>query len=516
MHTSTSPENTDRKNGSLSPPENLALSSDDNGSVTSLDTNSNDRLQITVHPTQNPGSWLINVDVTASDADAVKVASITAYVIKREEVPANGYLAQRFRRALEGENKYLEVMLDFPEIFNADGTAKNQYIATLRKFFTPEDRQKFYQSLSVVDQPLNRAWILLIRDIEVNERYRRLGIGGNMVRKLIQVGLEMCKRRGRPLLVAVQPKSHNELPDTEMYSISKLSKKRRVNEVFWERIGFSRLAREDVGFLGPWHFWGTPRGLPSKKRIVIPADDENRETRLSTPPARDPPRRRIKVAVEPVHPDARGDNGQRDEDGISWFDDPADPSLSSATRAFVAAEVARYEAEGEPYRLRPMKRAKNPFKARGERVPLPLFGSKGVSTARGGKVSLPVLAPKDVSASRSGVHDDEFEQYHSGADDAVGYVPPFPCPVIFFGLFPAMPHFQMIGNQEGHLNFGRACGYDRGWASPMEGYPQGAVAKYGTACEAETISLEHAVVEVVSISFLLLCRLWLWVLPGVL
>ncbi|CAN8095881.1 unnamed protein product [Discula destructiva] len=405
-----SDDDQDEKTRSLSPPEILALSpddddDDDDDSVSFLDTNAgkdpytdHDRcihieVDIMEEDSQDIGPWLFIVTAAAVHGDD-SIASVTAYLIKREEIQARDDEKTSFRKALRDEKNMMDVMCHSPKIFNSSGHATPEFLMSLSLYFQDEDMQRYLDTQDVAEQPLNRAWILLIRDIEVEPQYRRLGIGGNMVREMIQAVLAKSDEADRPLLVAVQPKSFDEFPYEEMIQMNNIVYKRRIIEVFWESIGFKRYPRVDSGFLGPWQFWGTPLALPPKKRLSIPDDLAMRNTRTATPPPRSPFPRRV-YADRKVNDETRSrspaaharvqrhvrndDAASRNDDAASgrWLDDPTDPAVSPASARLIINLMKMMDVRGKPYRIRPFKRLvqqvplspepdqqpKNPFKA---------------------------------------------------------------------------------------------------------------------------------------------------------
>lgn len=373
----------------LSDPEDVVASeSDGNFSVSSVDGDPHNGLDIACDLIQKfdqgIGPWLFEVLTCAFRHGEEETGSVHAYLIKREQIQARDNKKKSVRKALKHEDLMLTVMFELPKLFLPQGPVNPQFLEGLSHAFPAHDMRAFNETNDAAEHPANRAWILLIRDLHVETEYRRLGIAGNMIRKTIRTVLEACAQAGRPLLVAVQPKRTDEFSDEEWSQFREMVYHCRVNQRFWEKIGFKRLNGSMSGFTAPWYFWGTALSLPPKTTITIPNDIATRITRSSTPPprARDPrtskrrtpydyfpevhgqsvrsfltptnrtwstlPPAPLKNDHAPGHDDAAADD-------IQGFDDPEDPSLPLEDAYLIKSMMVEMDKLGEKYRVRPLK-----------------------------------------------------------------------------------------------------------------------------------------------------------------
>ncbi|KAJ4418454.1 hypothetical protein N0V82_005533 [Gnomoniopsis sp. IMI 355080] len=397
-----------------SDPEELAASDSDSGvSNSSVETDFDTGLDITCDLiekfNQGIGPWLFEVLTRATRHGEEEVASVHSYLIKREEIQVRNNKKKSLRKALKDEDRILNVMFELPKLFHPHGPVNPEYLQPLGSYFRADDIRTFGNTRDATEHPANRAWILLIRDIVVDVQYRRLGIGGNMIRRTIKDVLRNCVVAGRPLLVAVQPKRIDEFSLEEWAEISELVYKNRVNDVFWRNIGFKAIGGPFSGFAGPWYFWGSAFGLPPKKKVIVPDDLETRNTRTATPPPRPRLARDINrpdphdwfpvvqgkkvrsllgpeslgpsrlLQAPPKDDSAPGPEVQslnrliqglpsflkapaKDDSALSndvaykvgWFDNPDDPSLTPAEAKFIRDSMRTLDALGKKYQVKPL------------------------------------------------------------------------------------------------------------------------------------------------------------------
>lgn len=367
----------------------VSLGSDGGVDLSSVDSDPNNGLAVDCAIVekfdQGVGPWLFEVLTCALRHDEEEVASVHAYFIKKEEIQVFENKKKSLRQAMKDEARMLNVMFELPKIFHPHGHVRPNFLLPLSQCFTDDDMRAFNDGGSAAEHPSNRAWILLLRDLVVDEKYRRLGIAGNMIRKTLRTVLDQCVRAARPLLVAVQPKRIDEFKDKEWSHFSEFVYQCRVNEVFWENIGFKRYKHSFGGFTAPWHFWVTALRLPPKKRILIPDDLENRNTRTATPPLRPrTPRTSTRATATPrgcfpVIDETEPGPAMRSSDSALPTLPPAPPTNDSAPGNATAANTGRrfdnhddplmapenaqhirdlmrtMDAVGKKYRVRPLK-----------------------------------------------------------------------------------------------------------------------------------------------------------------
>lgn len=361
-----------------SDPEELAISDSDSSiNRSSVETDPDNGLEITCDLlekfNQGIGPWLFEVLTCAFRHGEEQVASVHGYLIKKEEIKVRDNKKKSFRKAMKDEDHMLNVMFELPRIFHPRGPVNPEFLDFLGQCFTANDMRAFSNTKDAAEHPSNRAWILLIRNVEVEAEYRQLGIGSNMIRKTIQRVMEQCIVAHRPLLVVVQPKRIDEFSDEEWAEISELVYNNRVNDVFWECMGFCRLGSSYSGFTAPWWFWGSACSLPPKKRITIPDNLENRNTRTATPPPRaHSPRdysqsnpykwfpvvegRRVRSLIGPQAPQEDNSAPEKDAaDNVRWFDNPDDPSINREDAQLTRNLMRTLDALGKEYRVRPLK-----------------------------------------------------------------------------------------------------------------------------------------------------------------
>lgn len=361
--------------------------SDSGGSCSnsSVDSDPNDCLDINCNMTekfdQGIGPWLFDVLTSAIRHEEEEVATVHAYLIKREEIQVHDNKKKSLRQAMKDEDSMLNAMFALPKIFHPHGHVNPDFLLPLGQCFIANDMQVFHEKDDATEHPANRAWILLIRDLLVTAEYRRLGIGGNMIRKTLQTVLHHCIAAGRPLLVVVQPKRIDEDKDEQWPQVNELAYHRRVNQVFWEDIGFKRYKNSFSGFTAPWYFWGTELSLPSKKRIAIPDNVAVRNTRTATPPLRPrtPPDRTRPTPFDsfPVFEDTESGPALRPSRAFStcpsappmgdsapgnnaagtdwWFDNPDDPSITPEYAQTIRKLMRTMDTVGKKYQLKPIK-----------------------------------------------------------------------------------------------------------------------------------------------------------------
>ncbi|KAJ4389282.1 hypothetical protein N0V93_006747 [Gnomoniopsis smithogilvyi] len=370
----------------LSDPEELAIPNPDSSdNRSSVESDPDNGLDITIDLIekfdQGIGPWLLEVLTYAIRDGEQEVASVYSYLIKRENIQTRDNKRKSFRKALKDEDPMLNVMFRLPKIFHPHGPVNPDYLQPLGHCFSAHEIRSFSNTNDATEHPANRAWILLIRDLVVDGAYRRLGIGGNMIRKTIQEALKQCAVAGRPLLVAVQPKRIDEFTDEEWADMDKMIYDYRVNDVFWENIGFKWLGSRFSGFTAPWYFWGLAFDLPPKKRITIPNDIESRNSRTETPPPRAHPPRdynrpnphdwfptvqgervvsliKQQTPLRPLRQDRPKDMNASDYDAASsvwWFDNPDDPLISPEESQRIRGAMQLMDNINMNYRVRPNK-----------------------------------------------------------------------------------------------------------------------------------------------------------------
>lgn len=382
----------------------------------SLDTDSESGVQIACDLieslTQQRDHWLFEVFTCAFNHKEEEVASVHAYLIKKENIQAHESKKKSLRKALRDEDPMLNVMFELPQIFHPHGHVNPEFLPVFGHCIGVDDTQAPEMSSKSLEKPQERAWILLIRDVMVDAKYRQLSIGGNMIRKTLQRVLTECSMASRPLIVAVQPKRTDEFSDEQWSEINEMIYNCRVNEVFWENIGFKRLKSRYSGFTSPWFLWGSAFRLPLKKKITIPDDLENRNTRTATPPPRPHSPRYISrptpydcypvvqgkkiiyfihastnklPAVRPTSPRDDAASDDHDGDDVQWVDNPDDPSITQRDAQHIRDLILAFEIAGKKCRVRPIK----------EPVQIPVAQSTSVQS------NCPFKAPPGVEAPRS-------------------------------------------------------------------------------------------------------------------
>lgn len=399
-----------------SDPEELSASEIDSSiERSSLDTDPESGLEIACDLIdsfkQQTGPWLVEVFTCALNGRQEEVASIHAYLIKKENIQAHENKKKSLRKALRDEDPMLNVMFKLPEIFHPHGHVNPEFLPALGHCIGVPNTPALEMASNATERPQERAWILLIRDVGVEAKYRRLGIGGNMIRRTLQKVMAESSVAGRPLIVMVQPKRTDEFSDEQWSEIYDMIYNCRVNEIFWESLEFKRLHSRFSGFTSPWFIWGSALRLPPKKKITIPDDLETRNTRTATPPPRHhSPRQsnqptpydwfpvveggevRIFIdpstklpALRPAPPRNDAVNDDYNDDNAPWIDNPDDPSITQEYARRIRGVMHTMDANGERYRVRPLK----------EPVQVP------VAQPMSGQTNCPFKAPPRVEAPRS-------------------------------------------------------------------------------------------------------------------
>lgn len=399
-----------------SDPEHLSVSESDSSiERSSVDTDPESGLEITCdlidNFNQRSGAWLFEVLTCASNDIEEEVASVHAYLINKENIQAHENKKKSLRKALRDEDPMLNVMFELPKIFHPHGHVNPEFLPALGHCIGVDDNQALTNSSNYTELPQERAWILLIRDIAVDARYRQLGIGGNMMRRTLQRAMVESSVAGRPLIVIVQPKRIDEFSDEQWSEIYHMIHNCRVNEVFWESLGFKRLDSRYSGFTSPWFIWGSGLRLPPKKKITIPEDLETRNTRTATPPPRpDSPRQSNKPtpydwfpvvegsevrsfidpltklpALRPAPPRNNAECDDYNDNNAPWIDNPDDPSVTQEYARCIRGLMHKMDATGEKYRVKPLK----------EPVQIP------TAQPMSGQTNCPFKAPSGVEAPRA-------------------------------------------------------------------------------------------------------------------
>lgn len=369
-----------------SDPEELSVSESD-GSVehSSVDTDPESGLEIACDIIDSfnelSGPWLFEVCTCAFNDRQEEVASVHAYLIKKENIQAQENKKKSLRKALRDEDSILNVMFELPKIFHPHGHVNPEFLLALGHCIGFPDTPAQGMSSITTEQPQERAWILLIRDVVVDAKYRRLGIGGNMIRRSLQKIMAESSVAGRPLIAIVQPKRTDEFSDEQWSEIYDMIYNCRVNEIFWESLEFKRLRSRYSGFTSPWFIWGSALRLPPKKKITIPDDLETRNTRTATPPPRSHSPRQSNQptpydwfpvvdgaevrsiidpstklpALRPAPPRNYTASGDYKDDNAPWIDNPDDPSITQEYARDIRGLMHTMDATGERYRVRPLK-----------------------------------------------------------------------------------------------------------------------------------------------------------------
>lgn len=210
------------------------------------------------------GAWFFDVGVIASHKD-IPIGSCSAYLARREYIdPLPGDSRKlNFRGALKVTFPALCVLFEEPlRFFHKNGVLCDDFEAFASSFFVYDDF-KYYRESAGNDKrgkdaamhPGSRAWILTIRDIQVDLPYRRRGIGETMVRELLVKISELAKAADRPLLVVVQPGFLNDIPYktlVDQHGHHGIHLRSEIAEVFWRSIGFERY--EPDAYLGLYHW----------------------------------------------------------------------------------------------------------------------------------------------------------------------------------------------------------------------------------------------------------------------
>lgn len=428
-----------------SDPENLSVSESD-GCIehSSVDTDPESGLEIACDIidsfNQRSGPWLFEVCTCAFNDRQEEVASVHAYLIKKENIQAHENKKKSLRKALRDEDPMLNVMFELPKIFHPHGHVNPKFLTALGHCIGVDDNQVLGTSSSTTEKPQERAWILLIRDVMVDVKYRRLGIGGNMIRRTLQRVMAESSAADRPLIVMVQPKRTDEFSDEQWSEIYDMIYNCRVNEIFWESLEFMRLHSRFSGFTSPWFIWGSALRLPPKKKITIPDDLETRNTRTATPPPRPHSPRQSNQptpydwfpvveggevrsfidpltklpALRPAPPRNEAAYDDYNDDNAPWIDNPDDPSITQEYSRCIKGLMHRMDATGERYRVRPLK----------EPVQAP------VAQNMSGQTNCPFKAPPRVEALRSHdpIHAQQPDPICSASFQRSGAPEPTPLP----------------------------------------------------------------------------------------
>lgn len=197
------------------------------------------------------------------------IGSIQASLAKRECIEPSPGQSQKlnFQEALKVTSPDLCILFEEPlKFFNRDGVLYDEFKPLANSFFVYDDF-KHYRGSTGNDKngkdhkmhPGYRAWILVIRDILVDVRYRRRGIGQTMVRESLMEVVKLAEAANRPLLVAVQPHYCNDIPTRDLADPDghrRIYRKSATAEVFWRSIDFERY--EPDKFMGiyqwAWYF----------------------------------------------------------------------------------------------------------------------------------------------------------------------------------------------------------------------------------------------------------------------
>lgn len=363
------------------PEEPPVSESGTNHELSSVDTDAESGLEIACDViesfTSQKGHWLFEVFTCAFNSKEEEIASALAYFIKKENIEAHENKKKSLRKALRDEDPMLNVMFELPQIFHPHGHVNPEFLPALGHCIGVDDTRapEMSSTSNATEQPQERAWILLIRDVMVDAKYRQLGIGGNMIRRTLQRVLSECSVAGRPLIVAVQPKRTDEFSDEQWSEISEMIYDCRVNEIFWESLGFKRLKSRYSGFTSPWFLWGSAFRLPLKKNITIPDDLENRNTRTATlPPRPHNPRNysrptpydcypvvRCGKVIYTIHPSKtkvpvdHAASDDCDDDDVQWVDNPDDPSITRKDAQHIRDLMLAFEVAGKKCRVRPLR-----------------------------------------------------------------------------------------------------------------------------------------------------------------
>lgn len=210
------------------------------------------------------GTWFFKVEVSAFHMRD-RVGHFRAFLAKREFIePSPGDTRKlNFRGALKKAHPDLCILFEEPlRFFNASGKMDDDFEAFASSLFVYDDF-KHYRDSTGNDKrgkdfrmhPGYRAWILIIKDIFVDIRYRRRGIGETMVRELLLQVVKMAEKADRPLLVVVQPGFLHEIDINDLIHPEghrRIHLKAEIAEVFWRSIGFERY--EPDAFLGLYHW----------------------------------------------------------------------------------------------------------------------------------------------------------------------------------------------------------------------------------------------------------------------
>ncbi|KAF3771183.1 hypothetical protein M406DRAFT_67508 [Cryphonectria parasitica EP155] len=220
---------------------------------------------------QDIGPWAFTVWVEARHKGEV-VGFCLGLLIKRECIEARNGVKKPLMEAMLALSDCLGTLFTAPKVFREDGVIPTNVVDILDggQLFP---KREYAASLGKgsLEQPINRAWFLMLGDIHVNPQYRRLGIGGNMVRRALERVSWEAYRANRPLFAGAGPSrvDHGKIAaGPEEREVDRYAA--RQAEVFWQVVGFRKHKAPDLGLPWAWHFWGSGQSLLLEKNVVVP------------------------------------------------------------------------------------------------------------------------------------------------------------------------------------------------------------------------------------------------------
>lgn len=197
---------------------------------------------------QDLGPWFFTVHIAALHNNKT-IGTCDAVLIKRECITYRQRSAKTFLEAMRREAEDLTIVFHSPPMLHPKhGRVIPVCLRLIKDFFRSEDykdyrasRGKDVQGKDLRMHPANRAWFLIFQKIEVEERYRRRGVAGGMVRKALAHVWPLAEQADRPLFVAVKPSSVDDFSlDIWRHKPLSIVYKSRIAERFWRSLGFLR------------------------------------------------------------------------------------------------------------------------------------------------------------------------------------------------------------------------------------------------------------------------------------